>query len=67
VIIGLVQVAKRVGLKARWCPILAVFFGVVFSSFITAPSIPSLLQGIIFGLAAVGLYSGVKNTFERLK
>jgi len=66
VIIGLVEVAKRLGLNDKYCPILAVLFGIGFASLGTAVGFGGmLLSGVISGLAAVGLYSGAKNTFEK--
>lgn len=65
VIIGLVEVAKRVGLNGKYCPILAVALGIGFSWLRTSVGFGGLLlTGVISGLSAVGLYSGVKNTFE---
>lgn len=65
VIIGLVEVAKRVGLNGKYCPVLAVGLGLGFSWMGTSVGLGGLvLAGIISGLSAVGLYSGVKNTFE---
>lgn len=69
-IIGLVEVAKRLGMDNRWAPLFAMAIGVlvflgnqvagVYPWF--APFYQTLLWGIVAGLTAVGLYSTVKNT-----
>jgi hypothetical protein len=66
VIIGLVEVAKRIGLNEKYCPVLAVLLGIGFSALGTSVGVGGmLLAGIISGLTSVGLYSGVKNTFGK--
>ena len=57
-ILGLVQAAKTAGLNSRYAPLLAVLLGLV-SSFIFSTN---WLEGITAGLAAAGLWSGVKAT-----
>lgn len=62
VIIGLVSVAKGAGLPDRFAPILAIVFGIGLVA-LTGPVLAAIIaQGIIAGLAAAGLYSGVKAT-----
>ena len=64
VVIGLVQLAKKTGLPARWCPLLAVVLGVLGLSALTffQPVTEVILTGIVIGLSAVGLYSGARAT-----
>jgi len=68
-VIGLVQVAKKIGLPDKFAPLLSIGFGVVFSFIaqIGATNPSNLLFGIIIGLSSVGLWSGTKNTVEGLK
>jgi len=63
IVIGLVEVAKRSGLATKWSPVLSIFLGIagayLVGSYVSADT---LLQGIIVGLSASGLYSGVQTT-----
>jgi len=66
-IIGLTEVVKRLGLNTKWCPLLAVALGIGLNflvKFIGGAGSELLIGGIVAGLTAVGLYSGVKNTLE---
>jgi L-lactate permease len=65
IIIALVQVAKRMGLALRYLPFLAIVLGIAASYFYVFPEHPkrAVLEGIVMGLSAVGLWSGIKNTF----
>ena len=68
-IIGLVEVAKRLGLGAAYAALLAVGLGLLISvGYTLAAGLPdgsaladAMLQGLALGLAAAGLYSGVKG------
>lgn len=66
IIIALVQVAKMMGVSGRYLPLLAIALGIAASYFYVFPDDPkrSVLEGIVMGLTAVGLWSGVKNTFK---
>jgi len=67
-IIGLVQLAKRAGLKAKYSPFVAVLLGVIFGVFYFSDSIKEgILIGLVIGLSASGLYSGSKNVVEKEK
>lgn len=61
VVMGLVEVVKRVGVPVRFAPLLAVVLGglSVFVVDITP------LMGIVYGLTACGLYSGVKTSLDK--
>lgn len=66
VIVGLVQVAKKTGLQTRYAPLLAIVLG-VGSSFLVGEhaSVGMLVfAGLVHGLTAAGLYSGVKASFK---
>lgn len=61
-IVGLVEVYKRVGLPARWAPAVALGLGVIMG--VSAPwrepgwagGVWAFWYGVMVGLAAVGLY-----------
>ena len=64
--VGLVQVAKTMGLTKQYTPLCSVVIGVCLS-FLAMPVVllnvyQTAFVGLIVGLSAVGLYSGVKNT-----
>ena len=54
------------GLPKKAAPILALVVGNVLSLVFLAPDEPAkaILLGTAIGLAAVGVYSGTKNTLE---
>jgi hypothetical protein len=58
ILIALVQVFKEAGLPPRYCPLLSILFGVGLSFVIQIP----VLEGLVAGVSAVGLYSGVRAT-----
>lgn len=62
VIIGLVEVVKRLGLNTRFLPLVAVVLGVV--SFYLGYA-ESVLNGVIFGLTAVGLFESVRTSVDK--
>jgi hypothetical protein len=69
-IVAFVEGAKRLGLPARWAPLVAVLLGLVCGVLAYLGTIlPSVHQwyeaaggGVILGLSAAGLYSGAKAT-----
>lgn len=71
-IIGLVEAAKRGGLPARWSAPLAIALGLALRlsyQLAAGPAellswLDALVQGLALGLAASGLYSGVKKLNE---
>lgn len=69
-IIALVEVIKRTfRLNKRYIPILSVILGVGFNVAL-APSmqtdlLPAILVGIMAGLAACGMYSGIKASWGK--
>lgn len=64
VILGLVQVGKVSGLSVQWAPLASIFLGIVgamaLSSFTFSGAV--IIQGIIAGLSASGLWSGTTTT-----
>ena len=71
-IVGLVEVAKRAGLGTAWSAPLAIGMGLTLrlgylaASGLGAPIAwaDAVVQGLALGLAASGLYSGVKRLGE---
>ena len=62
VVVGLVAVVKGLGLPTRFSPLGAILFGIGLVA-LTGATVPAMIvQGIIVGLAASGLYSGTKAT-----
>lgn len=60
VTMGLVEVVKRMEIvSTRFLPLIAVVLGIV--SFYVGTS-TSVLMGVVTGLTAVGLFSGVRAT-----
>ncbi len=70
VVIGLVEVAKKLGMSEKFAPLLALILGLGFAFMgftANADLIQTIVGGIIIGLSAVGLYSGTKNVIEGIK
>jgi hypothetical protein len=62
VVLGLVSIVKMY-VDSKWAPLAALALGVATAFFVPAASVGlTVLQGILVGLAASGLYSGVKTT-----
>lgn len=62
VVIGLVEVYKRVGGPSQFAPLVAVVLGIGAAFVFPAATIPvTIFTGIIIGLSACGLYSGTKS------
>ncbi len=68
-IVGVVELAKQIGLPNKFSAVLSAILGVVIGLVYIAPENPpkAILVGLSVGLAASGLYSGVKNTVEGMK
>jgi hypothetical protein len=58
-VLGLTQAVKIAGLNSRFIPLSAVLLGVILSYMVADTSV---IGGIVAGLTACGLYSGVKST-----
>ena len=72
-ILGLVEMAKRLGLGSAWAALLAVGLGLAASlgrAALATPGAPAAelaratLAGVALGLSASGLYSGAKRLAE---
>ena len=65
---GLAEVAKRAGLSNRYVPLLAVGLGLIAGIGLRNPEesmAVAVLQGLVIGLSAVGLYSGTRNVLGK--
>lgn len=60
IVIGLVEVLKKTGLPNRMLPLLALILGILYSFFVFPIGTEAVLQGLVVGLAAQGLYRGTK-------
>ena len=65
-IIGLAELLKLVGVPSRWIPLFDLAMGIVSGCVVYAvalgqPWIEAIMIGIAMGLAACGLFSGIKN------
>lgn len=68
-IVGVVELLKQLGLPTKFAGVVAAILGIVIGIVYVAPAniAEGLLVGLSLGLAAAGLYSGVKNTVEGIK
>lgn len=65
IILALVEVVKRCGLPVKYAPLLAVVVGIVLSILTGLGGWGEIIiNGIVAGLTAVGLFSGVKSTYK---
>lgn len=66
VVIALVQVVKKFGINSKYAPVAAIAFGIGLTYLVLPDAILKdvLLQGLILGLSASGLYSGGKKLVE---
>jgi hypothetical protein len=65
IIVALVQVAKMVGLPSKFSPLVSLGAGVLISFLFGHDSgdmSQTILSGVVYGLSASGLYSGIKTT-----
>ena len=63
IVLGVVQVIKKTGLSTRWSPLVSLVLGVLGAFLISQGfSTGAILEGIVAGLSAAGLWSGTKAT-----
>jgi ABC-type dipeptide/oligopeptide/nickel transport system permease subunit len=69
IIVALVQVAKMMKVPNQFAPIVSIGVGVLISFlFGTGDNVgQTILSGILYGLSASGLYSGIKTTAHAKK
>lgn len=71
-IMALAEVIKRLGLDARFIPVVDVALGVIsgiviYTLYLSMHPVEGLVIGVALGLSACGLFSGVKNVSEKIK
>jgi hypothetical protein len=66
VIVAVIQLFITAGLPKRFAPVVSLALGEVAAFVYVAPGDPAqaALVGVVMGLSAVGLFSGVKNTIQ---
>ena len=68
-LIGILEVFKKLGINEKYIPLISVFFGIVsgfaVNGFTSDKIIENIYTGVAVGLSAVGLYSGAKNTLQK--
>lgn len=64
IVIGLVEMIKRVGLKSRYAGLVSVGLGIGGAALLGGPASTIVLGGIVVGLSAAGLYSSTRSTFN---
>lgn len=66
IIIAIVQVIKQTRyIEDRFIPIVSLFCGILFYAIFSGIDTTSIYEGLIAGLTASGLYSGVKTTIKK--
>lgn len=68
-IVGVVELLKQLGLPQKWAALASVIMGILVGIFYIAPGdiLKGILEGLAIGLAAIGLYSGTKNTIRAFR
>lgn len=69
-IIGIAQLAKNLGLKAKFIPLLDVILGLmsgilVYGIEANYGMTKGIMLGLAIGLSACGLFSGIKNVMSK--
>jgi hypothetical protein len=64
IVMGLVSTLKYCGLPTQYAPIVSLVLGVALCMLVMPVSSPAILQGLVVGLLASGLYSTVKTTVQ---
>lgn len=69
-IMGLAEIAKKLGLDSKFIPIFDLIIGIISGVAIYGIAmnygiLNGIVLGIAMGLSACGLFSGIKNTVEK--
>lgn len=69
IIMSIVELVKGLGLPVKFSAITAVLAGALIGIFYIEPQSLKygLFKGVVYGLAASGLYSGTKNTVQQMR
>ena len=71
VIMGLVQIAKVIGVEKKYTYLLSLFLGVFFAVgyvlYGDYPVFEANVVGLVLGLAAMGMYDTVKKTGDLIR
>lgn len=61
-VIGIVEIAKQIGLNTKYAGLLAVILGILATLGLSFFQVTTtvIFTGIVIGLSAAGLYSGAK-------
>lgn len=62
---GITEVIKRLGISKRFVPLVSLVIGVGACAVFVGMTPDVLLQGVIVGLTASGLYSSTKATLDK--
>jgi len=62
VVLAITEVIKRLGVATKWIPLIALVLGVLTVWAVDIDGGARVLEGIVVGLSAAGLYSGTKAT-----
>lgn len=65
IILGFVEMAKRMGVPVKFSPLVAVALGVGFALLLNGLTVDSGIVGLGLGLMASGLYSGGKAIVKK--
>lgn len=61
IIMGLVELIKKVGLSSRFAPLFSLVFGILLAALGQGGfSVDSIISGLVLGLVASGFWSGAK-------
>jgi len=68
-ITAVTELVKRMGLPEKFAAVFSAILGIIIGVIYVAPDNlqEGILVGLMMGLSASGLYSGVKNTAEGIK
>lgn len=67
VITALTEIIKNLGVPSTFAPVVAIFLGVTAALAFGGVSPETVFAGIVYGLSAMGLYSGSKTTIKAIQ
>lgn len=62
VVVGMTEIFKQFVDDSRFYPVFSIVIAAITMVSVAGFSVENLIQGILFGLSACGLYSGTKAT-----